>query len=158
MEQYIVPFISVCSSVFKKLLDYEPKAGYPFFATREQAKNWDISAIISLSGDAKGTVTLSMKNETALAITNKLTGKTHTYPDEEVMDVIGETVNIITGNVTREFEDRFNLDISVPRIIRGKSHEILWSGAHARIMSIPFELPGNHSFHLSVVISSTKGN
>jgi chemotaxis protein CheX len=158
MEQYIAPFVSVCSSVFKKLLDYEPKAGYPFFATREQAKNWDISAVITFSGEAKGMVTLSMKNEAALAITDKLTGKKHAYPDDEVLDVIGETANIIAGNVTREFEDRFNLDISVPRIIRGKSHEILWSGAHARIMSIPFDLPGDHSFNLSVVISSTKGN
>jgi chemotaxis protein CheX len=159
MEQFIIePFISVCTSVFKDFVGYEPVAGYPFFTARDEERDWDLSALIGLSGEAKGAVALSLKTTLALEITGKLTGKTHTSLDEEVIDAMGEIVNIIAGNVKQRLEDHFNLVISLPSIIKGKGHEIIWPGAHIRIMCIPFTLPGNHSFHLSAAISSGQGN
>ncbi|MDR0720892.1 MAG: chemotaxis protein CheX [Treponema sp.] len=158
MEKYIEPFIAVCASVFKDFLGCRLEAGYPFFVTRAQTQDWDLSALIGLSGEAEGAVALSLKTELALAITGKLTGKTHTYLDEEVIDAVGEIVNIIAGNVKQKLEEHFNLVISLPSIIKGRGHEIIWPGSHIRIMCIPFTLPEGRIFHLSVAISSVKGN
>jgi chemotaxis protein CheX len=158
MEEYIEPFITVCTSVFRDFLGLTLEAEYPFFITREQTQDWDLSALIGISGEARGAVALSLKKELALAITGKLTGKTHTTLDEEVVDAIGEIVNIIAGNVKEKLEEHFNLVISLPSIIKGKGHEIIWSGTHIRIMCIPFTLLENHKIHLSVAISSAKGN
>jgi chemotaxis protein CheX len=158
MEQYIEPFIAACTVVFKNLLGYDLEAEYPFFITRDKAKEWDLSALISISGEARGLVALSLKSEPALVITDKLTGTKHSYLDEEVVDAIGEVVNIIAGNVTQRLEDEFNLIISLPRIIKGKGHEILWAGTTNRILCVPFKMPDNYQLSLLMSISSEPGS
>lgn len=162
-EKYIQPFITVCSDVFRDLAQYDLEAGYPFFMTRDQAQDWDISGLIGLSGEAKGAVVLSMKTPLAAQITSKLTGKEHDSLDNDVIDAVGELVNIIAGNVKQKLEDQFNLIISLPSIIKGPGHEIVWSGEHVRILCIPFKVPSSsklpdQTFNLSVALASTKGN
>jgi chemotaxis protein CheX len=153
MEQYIQPFISVTRDVFDKFVGHEVKAGYPFFVDKEEAQNWDVSGVIGLTGEAKGAVSVSMKTDYAILLTGKLTGKQHTYLDEEVLDAVGEIVNIIAGNAKQKLEDTFNLTISLPSIVKGKGHAIVWSKERARIMCIPFTAPGGHIFHLSVALA-----
>jgi chemotaxis protein CheX len=155
MERYIKPFIKVCTDVFKEMFHYKLEAGYPFFVTGDESKDWDISGVIGISGEAKGAVTMSMKTELAVLITSKLTGTQHDYLDDEVVDTLGEMVNIIAGNVKKELEEYFNLTISLPSIIKGKGHAILWSSQRARIMCIPFKVE-SHSFHLLVALAPEK--
>jgi chemotaxis protein CheX len=162
-EKYIQPFITVCSDVFRDMTGYVLEAGYPFFMTRDQAQDWDISGLIGLSGEAKGAVVLSMKTALAAQITGKLTGKKHNSLDNDVIDAVGELVNIIAGNVKQKLEDQFNLIISLPSIIKGPGHEIVWSGEHIRILCIPFKAPGSskpddQTFNLSVALSSERSS
>jgi chemotaxis protein CheX len=157
MEQYVEPFVSVCTSVFKAMLNCEIEAGAPFYIDRDKAKNWDISALIRLSGEARGIVALSMKTELALSIAGRLTKKHHRFLDEEVIDAIGEMSNVIAGNATQKFENIFNLKISLPRIIKGIGHEILWADTQLRIIGVPFKLPDNQEFYLLASLSPAEG-
>ncbi|MDR1058669.1 MAG: chemotaxis protein CheX [Treponema sp.] len=153
MEQYIEAFASVCTTVFKAMLNYDLEAGAPFYINRDKVKAWDVSALIRLSGEARGLVALSMKTDLAIAIAGKLTKKRHRFLDEEVIDAVGEMANIIAGNVTQKLENLFNLNISLPRILTGIGHEILWADTRLRIISVPFKLPDNHELCLLASLS-----
>jgi chemotaxis protein CheX len=152
MEQFIQPFIDVCTSVFKDFIkcDLIPERAY--FEKREDFLNWDISGLIALTGEAKGIVAISMKTQTALEITRILTGKTHTYLDDDVIDMIGEVVNIISGNVKKNLEDTFKLTISLPYIIKGKAHLVAIPIERSRLLCIPFRIFTDQALCLSVAI------
>jgi chemotaxis protein CheX len=152
MEQFIQPFIDVCTSVFKEFVkcDLIPERAY--FTKKEDFLNWDISGLIALSGEAKGIVAISMKTQTALDITRILTGSTHTYLDSDVVDMIGEVVNIISGNVKKNLEETYKLIISLPYIIKGKAHLVVIPIERTRLLCIPFKIFTDQVICLSVSI------
>jgi chemotaxis protein CheX len=157
MEQYIKPFIEVTQDVFQEMLGYQVKPGYPYFVEKEEAAHdWDVSGVIGLSGEAKGAVSVSMKQDFAIALTGKLTGKQHTFLDEEVVDAVGEIVNIIAGNAKQKLEDTFNLIISLPSIVKGRGHLIVWSQTHTRILCIPFTAEDKYGFSIAVALEAAE--
>jgi chemotaxis protein CheX len=157
MEQYIQPFVDVCVSVFKEFIGVDLGAERPHFADKEAVYGWDISAVIGLTGEARGAVVISMKKELAVKLTSLLTGSEHKDLDAEVVDAIGEIVNIIAGNAKKGLEESFRLVISLPTIVQGKDHSIKWPNNQARIICIPFKVFEDSTFILSVAIESVKG-
>jgi chemotaxis protein CheX len=158
MEQYIQPFIDVCRNVFKEFLGCDLTAERPHFAGQDAVNKWDISAVIGLTGEARGAVVISMKADLAIRLTGILTGSQHAIVDEDVVDAIGEIINIIAGNAKKGLEEAFRLVISLPTIIEGSKHTVKWPNSQARIICIPFNIFENDSFFLSVAIEAVKGN
>jgi chemotaxis protein CheX len=167
MKQYIQPFIKVCTNVFREFVGQELQAEMPYFADSNAANDWDVSAVIGLTGKAKGAVVVSMKYELAMEVTSILTGATRKSmrarvvnnempSDSDMIDAMGEIVNIIAGNVKQELEDAFRLVISLPTIVKGKEHSINWPHEQARIICIPFKIFGAETFALSVALEAAK--
>jgi chemotaxis protein CheX len=157
VEKYIQPFVDVCESVFRDFIGTELITERPHFADKNDPHDWDVSAIIGLTGEARGAVVISMKKSLALKLTGVLTGSEHSDLDDEVVDAIGEIINIIAGNAKRGLEESFRLVISLPTIVRGKGHAILWPNDQARIICIPFKIFDTETFCLSVAIESSQG-
>ena len=155
MKQYIQPFINVCKSVFRDFLGLDLEAKMPHFLDKETSSEWDISGIIGLTGEARGAVVISMNDDLAIKITGKLTGTVHKVLYDEVVDAVGELINIIAGNVKQELEDSFRLVISLPTIVKGKEHSINWPTTQARVICIPFTI-GPDSFALSIALEAVK--
>ena len=157
MEQYIQPFVKVCESVFHNFCRIDVKPGRVYFLTREEyEKLWDISGIIGLSGEVSGAVAISMGDQTAVSITKSLTGKEHSSFDNDVTDAIGEIINIIAGNVKKDFEEELRIKISLPSIVKGKNHSIVWPSEKTRIICIPFQIFTNQEICLSVAMDPAK--
>jgi chemotaxis protein CheX len=157
MEQFIQPFIEGSEEVFRDLCKTEIKAGRAFFVSKDEFETiWDISGIIGLSGEAHGAVAISLKEDTAFRLTSILTGKEYSTLDREVTDMLGEIVNIIAGNVKNVFEKKHRMKISMPSIIKGKAHSIVWPSEKARIICIPFTIFENQEFCLSVAMEQSK--
>jgi chemotaxis protein CheX len=156
MEQYIQPFIDVCKNVFREFVGCELTAERPYFAGQDTVDQWDLSAVIGLTGEARGAVVISMKTELALRLTSMLTGARHYSLDEDVVDAIGEIINIIAGNAKKGLEEAFRLIISLPTIIEGSKHSIKWPNSQARVICIPFNVFEKDSFFLSVAIEAAK--
>jgi len=157
VEKYIQPFVDVTKNVFKDFLGAELEIDRPYFAEQTTVAEWDISAVIGLTGEARGAVVISMKQSLVLRLTDTLTGTPHTEIDEEVVDAIGEIVNIIAGNAKKGLEESFRLVISLPSIVQGKGHSVKWPHAQARIICIPCNIFENEIFTLSVAIEAIKG-
>jgi chemotaxis protein CheX len=157
MEKYIQPFIDTTQNVFKEFVGTDVAVDRPFFVEKDKMADWDISAVIGLTGEARGAVVISMKNSLAIRITDLLTGSKHTDLDDDVVDAVGEIVNIIAGNVKKGLEEAFRLVISLPTIVTGKEHTVKWPNNSVRIICIPFTAFGNEAFALSVAIEAVKG-
>ncbi|MDR1256190.1 MAG: chemotaxis protein CheX [Spirochaetaceae bacterium] len=154
MERYIQPFIDVSKAVFKKFLNADIVAGRPHFSDQASYPNWDISGVIGLTGEARGAVVISMKKDLAIKLTQILTEQEHNDFDDEVVDSVGEIINIIAGNVKHGLENTFRLVISLPTVVNGDNHTIQWPQTNARIICIPFKIFNDKSFYISVAIEA----
>ena len=157
MEQYIQPFIEGSEEVFRDLCNTTVKAGRAFFVSKDEFETiWDISGIIGLSGDANGAVALSLKEQTAVTLTKILTGNEHSSIDKFVTDAMGEIINIIAGNVKDIYEKKHRIKITLPSIVKGKSHSVVWPSEKARIICIPFAIFESQEFCLSIAMEESK--
>ena len=156
MKKYIQPFIKVCINVFKEFAGWEAEARLPYFMERDEPGEWDISGIIGLTGEARGAVVISLKQDLAMNLTSVLTGNKYNKIDEDVIDAVGELINIIAGNVKQELEESFSLIISLPTIVKGKEHSINWPDSQTRVICIPFVISKTDSFILSVALEAAK--
>jgi len=156
MKQYVQPFITVCKDVFKELLGETLDVKPPYFMDKEKIAEWDISAVIGLTGEARGAVVISMKDALGFELTKILTGKAHKVLYSDVVDAAGEIINIIAGNVKYDLESAFKLVISLPTIVKGKNHTINWPDSLTRVICIPFTIFEREDFSLSIALEAVK--
>jgi chemotaxis protein CheX len=157
LQNYVEPFVEVTINTFKEVADVDVSPRHPHFLDPDKAFEWDISAVIGLSGAVKGAIIISMKAELAIKLTDCFTAKAgldieHTEIDEDVIDAIGEINNIIAGNIKPKVPNGEKIVISIPTIIKGKEHSIAWPGKQTRILCIPHKAFDNDIFHLMVAI------
>ena len=109
----------------------------------------EVSAIIGLAGDTAGAVVLSFARDTAIQVVSKLAGRTYAALGVEVIDGVGELVNIIAGNAKQHLS-QFNLSISLPKVIMGKDHKIASQRGVPTIV-VPFDCSlGNFAMEVSL--------
>jgi chemotaxis protein CheX len=134
------------------LFNLKPQVQKPYLFDKAGEHEWDVSAIIGIAGEAKGVVVLSFSEDLARILTSRLTGRPKEEIDEDVVDTIGEVVNIVAGNAKKGLEE-YRLMISLPSIVRGKNHKIAWPGKSAPVIAIPFETEFG-PFNLAVVLEN----
>jgi len=152
LQDYVEPFVEVTVSTFKEFIGIDISPRHPHFLEPDKPFEWDISAVIGLSGAVKGAVIVSMKSDLAIKLTDLLVGTTHTEVDADVLDAIGEINNIIAGNIKPKVPNGDKIVISIPTIIRGREHSIAWPSKQTRILCIPNKAFENDIFHLMVAI------
>ena len=145
--EHIDPFIEATVGLFRNMLSMEVEYLTPYLLNRESHHEWEVSGIIGISGDAKGVVVISFSSDLAAMLTSKLVKGQVNAEDPDVIDAVGELVNIIAGNAKKGLE-QYRLSISLPSIVSGLDHHISWQ-SEVPIVGIPFKVAGG-SFHLSV--------
>ncbi len=145
--EHIEPFIEATVGLFRNMLFMEVEYLTPYLLNRESHHDWEVSGIIGIAGDAKGVVVISFSAKLAAMLTSKLVNRQVEADDPDVIDAVGELVNIIAGNAKKGLE-QYRLSISLPSIISGLDHRISWQ-SEVPIVGIPFKVAGG-SFHLSV--------
>ncbi|MCL2442950.1 MAG: chemotaxis protein CheX [Treponema sp.] len=152
LQNYVEPFVEVTVNTFKEFVGIDISPRHPHFLDPDKGFEWDISAVIGLSGVVKGAVIISMKSDLAIKLTDLLTDDTHSEIDADVIDAIGEINNIIAGNIKPKVPNGDKIVISIPTIIKGKEHSIAWPSKQTRILCIPHKAFDNDIFHLMVAI------
>jgi chemotaxis protein CheX len=150
--KYITPFIQATETVFKDFFKILPKLEKPFWMDDDEKTVWEISAIIGIAGEARGNVVLSFHENTAMILTGIVTGKSSGIVMDDVIDAIGEVVNIIAGNAKKGMEE-FKLMISLPTVVRGQQHRVFGCGKNIPVIGIPF-MTEHGPFLLSVCLEN----
>jgi chemotaxis protein CheX len=116
----INPFILAAQSVFKTMLGIEVSLGKPVLKT-EKKSSGDVTGIMGLVGDRRGTITISFLERGAIFVFKTLVGDECSRITADVVDAIGEITNIISGQARKEFEKTgINLKAATPMVIVGK--------------------------------------
>jgi chemotaxis protein CheX len=153
LHDYVEPFVDVTVNTFKEFVGVDSiSPRHPHFLDPDKEFEWDISAVIGLSGMVRGAVIVSMKVELAIKLTELLTESKHKEIDADVVDAIGEINNIIAGNIKPRIPNGEKIVISIPTISKGKEHSIAWPSKQTRILCIPHKVFDDDIFHLMVAI------
>ena len=136
--KFINPFVVAAQTVFKTMLSIDLSLGKP--ALKEaKTTSGDVTGIMSMVGDRKGTIAISFREKGALFVFNNLMGDEASAIGPEVVDAIGELTNIIAGQARKEFENSgVNLKASIPMVVVGKGVETNFI-TKLPIISLPFE-------------------
>jgi chemotaxis protein CheX len=134
--KYINPFLVASLNLFKEHLGMEVRSLNPF-VRKDPTVLEEVSGIIGLAGETSGAVVLSFSRSTAMNVVSVLAGKTYTALSNEVLDGVGEMVNIIAGNAKQDLLE-FRISISLPGVIVGAATRIHWPEG-IPVITIPFE-------------------
>ncbi|MGE4317695.1 MAG: chemotaxis protein CheX [Deferribacterales bacterium] len=122
--EYINPFITATSEVFRTMLSIDPVRGQLYVKSSEKLP-YDISGIIGMAGEASGFVIISMTETLALRVVEKFIGEKKDKIDEDVMDAVGEILNMIAGGAKQVFSRTgIRFKISIPNVVAGKDHVV----------------------------------
>jgi chemotaxis protein CheX len=146
----INPFIEATLHVLSSLAFTKATAGKPYLKKDSLAKG-DVSGIVGLSGEARGTLSVSFSEESILAIVGNMFGEKILEINDEVKDAVGEILNIVSGQARQKLEAMGRtLKGAIPTVITGKNHAISHITKQP-IVAIPFETDNGH-FTLEVCI------
>lgn len=135
--QYINPFIDATLHVLETMAFTKAEGGKPYLKKDQVAKG-DVSSIIGLTGDVKGTISISFTKGSILPIVSKMFGEEMKELNDEIKDAVGETANMISGQARQKLEELgLYLKAAIPSVIMGKNHTITHMTDH-KIVAIPF--------------------
>jgi chemotaxis protein CheX len=130
-----------------------PKPGKPFLKKNEAALG-DVSAIIGITGAAKGSMALTFSESAIKAIAGSLLGMIFDEVNEKLRDAVGELTNMICGDARRRLsEEGISLQAGIPTIVSGKNHTINHISNGPRL-AIPFQTP-HGAFIVEVAFSAS---
>jgi chemotaxis protein CheX len=136
----INPFLAATIHVLKTMADITPVASKPFLK-KDATAIGDVTAIIGITGAAKGSMSLSFSESSIKAIVAGLIGTPVDDLNDEVKDAVGELTNMISGDARRRLsEESISLQGGIPTIISGRGHTVrhIHNGP---CIAIPFETP-----------------
>ena len=135
--KYIKPFVAATQTVFKTMLNMEPRMGKPILKD-SGVTSGDVTGIMGLTGDKLGSVCVSFGERGAVLVYNALMGDDHDTISPEVIDAIGELTNIIAGQARKEFEKAgINLKAAIPNVVVGRGVDLHFI-SKVPIVSLPF--------------------
>ncbi len=133
--KYINPFIFASMNLFKEYLGLEVESGTPYILDDPRSLD-EVSGIIGLAGETTGSVVLSFSRDTAVKIISKFAGHTYQALGSDVIDGVGELINIVAGNAKKDLLD-YKIVISLPGVITGSDYRIHWP-ENVPVISVPF--------------------
>lgn len=131
------PFIDAAKHVLTMMAQLEPKAGKPY-VKKSGAAAGDVSAVVGLTGDRNGSISISFTKKCAIAMVKNMLGDEVADIIQDAKDAVGEITNMISGQARAGLSQLgLNLTASTPTVIFGDNHTIshITSGT---VVAIPF--------------------
>lgn len=151
--EFINPFVDAVNNLFTTMLGSSVKKGN-IGVSKEHKAPYAITALIGLSGEYRGTVSLSFPEETALHMVNKMLMLDSSEVDATVIDGVGELVNIVAGSAKSKLikTDGKPLDLSLPNVVKGEDYIIEYP-SESQWIEVPFQSElGN--FHMRITFEN----
>ena len=145
--EYINPFIIATRKVLSTMAFMDSKPSKPYLKAEGDYKALgDISAVIELSGESKGSIGISFTKKCILQVAKQMFGEEYTELNEDIQDMIGEIVNMVSGEARRELAKLgFHFSAGIPVMSKGEDH-LLQHFVQARIITIPFKTASGDYF------------
>ena len=118
------PFIEATRHVLSSMAFTKSTAGKPYLK-KDNIAQGDVTGIVGLIGEARGTISVSFSEECILAIVSNMFGEPIKEINDEVKDAVGEIINIVSGQARQKLETTGRvIKGAIPTVISGKNHTI----------------------------------
>lgn len=158
--EWINPFIESVYSLCSRMLSCSVERGELGIAKQKSSGGGDITALIGLSGPARGTVALSFPLLTAHAMVARLLSLSADEVKDSVGDGVAELVNIVAGSAKAKFSNGKGADVislGLPTVVHGGS-EIIDYPSQTTWLDVPFSSElGPFSLRVTFETDPTKG-
>ena len=134
------PFVQAAKHVLSTMAMLDPTPGKPYVKKNNSAAG-DVSAIVGLTGDKRGSISLSFTKKCAVSIVKNMLGDDVGDIMQDAKDAVGEITNMISGQARAGLAQMgLSMQASTPTIIFGDNHTIshVTSGP---VIAIPFTSP-----------------
>jgi chemotaxis protein CheX len=150
--QLVNPFIDATIHVLSSLAFTDAHVGKPFLK-KDNVAQGDVSGVVGLSGEARGTISVTFSRTCILKIVSKMFGEEVVEINDEVKDAVGEILNIVSGHGRQKLQGMGKtLKGGIPTIITGKNHTISHVTSKP-IIAVPFSTE-NGDFTFEVCFES----
>jgi chemotaxis protein CheX len=131
------PFVQATIYVISSLTGIVPKAGTPY-VNKNRYTTGDISAVVGVTGDRAGNISLCFSKKCAVAIVKAMLGDDIEDILRDTKDTVGEITNMVSGHARANLTELgLTLNGSTPSIIMGDNHTIVHASPEPTI-AIPF--------------------
>lgn len=121
---FINPFIEATLDVLETMASTKAVAGKPYLKQGQVAAG-DVSAVIGLTGEVSGTVSVTFTEACILPIVSNMLGEEIREMNSHITDAVGETTNMIAGLARRKLDELGRpLQAAIPTVVSGKNHTI----------------------------------
>ena len=119
-----IPFIKATRHVLSTMASVDPLPGKPF-VKKNKAASGDVSAVVGLTGDKHGSISLTFSKKCAIAIVKNMLGDDIQDIIKDAKDAVGEITNMISGQARVGLANMgITMMGSTPTIIFGENHYI----------------------------------
>ncbi|MBU2551183.1 MAG: chemotaxis protein CheX [Proteobacteria bacterium] len=150
--KYINPFLEATVNVIKTMAFVDVTPDRPFLK-KDHVAFGDVTGIIGLTGDVRGSLSLTMNFHLIKTIMQKMLGEEIEDVNDDARDAVGELTNMISGDARRVLQQNgLNLTAAIPTIVAGKNHTIkhIVSGP---VIVIPFTSEGGGKASVEVSLA-----
>jgi Predicted inhibitor of MCP methylation, homolog of CheC len=132
------PFIDATLSILTAMAGMSASVGKPFVKNSRMASG-SVSAIVGVTGDMRGTISVSFSQSCAHALVRGMLGVDIEDSIEDIQDAVGEMANMVSGQARAGLKNMgITLQGSTPTVIIGENHIIRHISA-SPANAIPFE-------------------
>jgi len=146
-ERDIRAFVYGITRYFEVAAQQAASVGSPYLVTQGAPEIYEYTGIIAVSGRRSGIVYFSAPRGMLTVLLIKMNESNCSH--ENLLDLVGEVANTISGNVRREFGKDFV--ISVPTVVSGE-RQTVEPPADCR----PFVIPINWRSHVGKLVVCLK--
>lgn len=144
--EFINPFLGALLNVLCTMGHTELTAEKPR-VKKDDVSMGDVSGLIGMVGpQTRGSLSITFEKPLALRIMQRMLGEKLKKIDDDVIDMIGEITNMVTGGAKKELSKKgYDFDMATPVVVSGKNHTI--DHKHeGHVIIIPFASDSGKAF------------
>lgn len=133
-----VKIVAATREVFTTMVMHEAIPGRPL--PSGSAVSCNLTGLLGLAGDLRGSLALHWPLHVAEDITGRLLGEVADYPEGDVADAMAEVTNMIAGEIKSACGcEGKKLELSVPSTVLGRSFSVRSSRSASHLV-VPFRV------------------
>lgn len=154
--EYLNPFIFATRKVLSMMAFMDSKPRKPYLKEKgDHQAPGNISALIVLHGECDGSIGISFSESCILQVAYQMFGEEYDQVNDEIEDMVGEIVNMVSGDARKELEKLgYHFQAGIPTMSRGEGHQ-LKHPVDDRVILIPFQTKAG-DFYIETCFDSEK--
>ncbi len=149
-SEHINPCIESCVDTYKTMLGAVPVRNGKLEVKTGMFPVADVMGVIGLTGKVRGAMMLGMSDVMACKTVGMFLEKEIEEVDADVLDGIGEIINIIAGAAAAKLAD-FKIGLGLPTVLAGKEHK-MFADLNSPWIIIPMKVNDVGDFKLAITM------